>query len=907
MGVKAEKNPTKHICAALLAHVDAGKTTLSEGILYTAGAIRKIGRVDKKDAFLDHEELERTRGITIFSKEARAQYENIQLTLLDTPGHVDFSTEMERTLQVLDYAVLVISGSDGVQGHTVTLWNLLERYRIPVFLFVNKMDQPGTEKEALLQELKTRLSEGCIDFSKTDTEEFYENAAMTKESLLEEFIEEGSIEREHIKDAIKKRDIFPCLFGSALKLEGVETLLKKMDSFCMEREYPKEFGARIYKISRDDSGNRLTHMKITGGSLKVKTTLLGKNWEEKVDQIRLYSGEKYETATEVCAGTVCAVTGLHSTRAGEGIGIEKGETQPVLEPVLTYRILLSEGTDPAMVLPKLQELMEEEPELHITWEEELEEIHVQVMGEIQIEILKELIAERFGLNVTFDQGSIVYKETIANKVEGVGHYEPLRHYAEVHLLMEPGEEGSGLVFSSSLSEDSLDRNWQRLILTHLMEKEHRGVLTGSAITDMKITLAAGKAHLKHTEGGDFRQATYRAVRQGLMEAKSILLEPYYEFRMELPESCVGRAMTDMERMNGSISMDYDKMEDGLKTDSFALLTGSVPVASMRGYQREFSSYTKGEGRLTCVVKGYGPCHNAKEVEEQFQYDPQADTKNPSGSVFCSHGAGYYVPWDEVKDKMHLPSALEKEMKEEETPQFVSHYEEERFIDEDEIESIFNQTFYANRQKDAGERRRYHKSNRKDGGITTTYYSTEDRMRQAAKPKIKRKEYLLVDGYNIVFAWEELRELANVNIDSARDKLLDIMCDYQGIRQCELIVVFDAYRVKGHDRELLDFHNIHVVYTKEAETADSYIEKFAHENGKKYDVTVATSDGLEQMIIVGQGCRLFSAREFLEEVTRARQKLWEDYPVLKEEKHTIEKAVSEETMKEMYHKAEDEKE
>lgn len=859
----------KNICAGILAHVDAGKTTLSEGMLYLGGSIRKMGRVDNKDAFLDNYELERARGITIFSKQAQLQIGDLTITLLDTPGHIDFSAEMERTLQVLDYAILVISGADGVQGHTLTLWRLLKKYQLPVFLFINKMDQNGTDKEAVLEQLQQSLDERCLDFSDTESETFYENAAMCDEQVLDVFLETGKIEDTDIKRLVKDRKLFPCYFGSALKLEGVEEFLKGIERYSIIPSYPEAFGARIFKISRDEQGKRLTHMKITGGSLKVRETVTNRQentdklvWEEKVKQIRMYSGEKYEAVNEVGAGMVCAVAGLTQTHPGEGLGTEKKSFLPVLEPVLTYQIMLPEGCDARTMLPNLRQLEEEEPELHVVWNEKLQEIQVQIMGEVQIEILRSLIAERFGVTVEFDTGNIVYKETIENTVEGVGHFEPLRHYAEVHLLLEPGELGSGLQFATDCSEDLLDKNWQRLILTHLEEKEHKGVLTGSAITDMKITLVAGRAHLKHTEGGDFRQATYRAVRQGLKQAQSVLLEPYYSFRLEVPENMVGKAMTDMDRMYGTFEI--SQTQNGM-----SVLTGSAPVASMRDYQKEVIAYTKGHGRLFCTLKGYEPCHNAEEVILKSGYDSEKDLENPTGSVFCAHGAGFTVSWENVKDYMHLRSRLE-EFTEQETMEpedvVIQAASVPESIDVEEIDSILERTFYAN-QKDKSMRKGIPGRKRKEQAppVTRTWKETE-----------KKEEYLLVDGYNIIFAWEELSELAKDNIDGARTKLMDILCNYQGSKKCHLIVVFDAYRVQGHRVEIMDYHNIHVVYTKEAETADQYIEKFAHENKKKYNITVATSDGLEQIIIRGQGCRLLSARELKEEVELEKDRIREKY-------------------------------
>lgn len=854
----------KKLTVGILAHVDAGKTTLSEGILYTSGNIRKMGRVDNGDAFLDTYDLERARGITIFSKQAVVPLKELEITLLDTPGHVDFSAEMERTLQVLDYAILVISGADGVQGHTRTLWSLLKKYKIPVFLFVNKMDQQRTDKEALLYELKNRLDDGCIDFTNTENEDFMENAAMTDEEVLERFLENGIVETEEIKSLIADRKIFPCYFGSALKLQGVEEFLQGIECYVQMPEYPQEFGAKVFKISRDEQGNRLTHLKVTGGTLKVKSLIANGDTEEKINQIRIYSGEKFEMAAEACAGTICAVTGLSRTKPGEGLGLEHTGYEPVLEPVLTYQMILPPEASPATMLPKLRQLEEEEPELHIVWKEDLQEIQVQMMGEVQIEILRSLISDRFGVEVEFGKGNIVYRETIANTVEGVGHFEPLRHYAEVHLLMQPGERGSGVVIDTQCSEDDLDRNWQRLIITHLMEKEYQGVLTGAAITDIKITLAAGRAHQKHTEGGDFRQATYRAVRQGLMQAESVLLEPYYEFRLEIPQAMVGRAMTDIEKMHGAFETPETEGE-------MSVLTGTAPVACMQDYQKEVIAYTKGTGRLFCDLKGYELCHNADEVIAATGYDPDGDTDNPSGSVFCSHGAGYYVPWNQVKDHMHLESVLmdssrETDEKEDTLAQRRAYIEEET-IDTEEIDRILEQTYYANQ---------HNKSKWKKKKIQR---KAEDYRSSAVKSSVTRdmsKKYLLVDGYNIIYAWKDLKELADENIDAARGKLMDLLCNYQGIKRMELIVVFDAYRVKGHDTEVLDYHNIHIVYTKEAETADQYIEKFAHEHGRKYDVTVATSDGLEQIIIRGQGCRLLSAREFKKDIEEASRQLREEY-------------------------------
>ncbi len=842
------------IVVGILAHVDAGKTTLSEGMLYTAGAIRTMGRVDNRDAFLDTYALERERGITIFSKQAVFSLGTTQVTLLDTPGHVDFSPEMERTLQVLDYAILVISGADGVQGHTRTLWNLLRRYEIPTFVFVNKMDQKGTDAEVLLQELKNVLEEGCVDFSTKRDTHFYEEAAVCSEDALEEFLETGRLKKETLQELFLERQLFPCFFGSALRLEGVKEFLEQMQELIKVPEYPDTFAAKVFKIARDEAGNRLTYLKITGGSLKVKAVIEG----QKVNQIRIYSGEKYEAVNEVETGSICAVTGLSDTYPGEGLGAEQGTYLPVLEPVLNYQVIPTEGDDPILLLPKLRELEEEEPQLHIVWEEALQEIHVQLMGEVQLEVLKTLIYERFGVEVEFGQGNILYKETIQNTVEGVGHFEPLRHYAEVHLLLEPGEPGSGVQCMSVCSEDLLDRNWQRLILTHLMETEHRGVLTGAPITDIRITLVSGKAHLKHTEGGDFRQAVYRAVRQGLKQAESVLLEPYYEYRLELPSENVGRAMTDIERMHGTFGLPQTEADR-------TILTGMAPVSTMRDYQKEVHAYTRGNGTLQCTLKGYAPCHNTEEVLAATGYDSERDTLHPTGSVFCAHGAGFLVPWYEVKEYMHLPSIMQEkpsDSSEEKQTAYRVPEETDAWIDTEEVDRIIAQSVGANKKQKTLPKKK----------LPEYYKSTSKPKKQEV-----REEYLLVDGYNVIFAWEDLKDLAQVSIDGARGKLLDVLCDYQGMKKCNLIVVFDAYRVQGHKTEISTYHNIHVVFTKEAETADQYIEKFAHENGKKYNVTVATSDGLEQIIIRGQGCRLLSARELKDEIERTKKTLFEEHP------------------------------
>lgn len=859
----------KKLVIGILAHVDAGKTTLSEGLLYLSGKIRKLGRVDHRDAYLDTFELERERGITIFSKQAVLNMGDTQVTLLDTPGHVDFSAEMERTLQVLDYGILVINGADGVQGHTMTLWRLLARYGIPTFLFVNKMDQEGTDRAVLLAELKKRLDDNCIDFDETQNqEEFMENLSMCDETLLEKYLEQGELDREDITDLICTRKVFPCYFGSALKLEGVEEFIKGVEKYTASPAYNVDFGAKVYKIARDEQGNRLTYMKITGGSLKVKSLLTNRSprysaeeeiWEEKADQIRIYSGTKYEMIKEAEAGTVCAVAGLTKTYPGQGLGGEEESELPVLEPVLNYQIQLPLDCDVHQMLKKLKELEEEEPQLHIVWDEQLQEIHAMLMGEVQIDILKHLIWERFHVAVEFGAGSIVYKETIAEPVEGVGHFEPLRHYAEVHLMLEPGEPGSGLQFFTACSEDVLDKNWQRLILTHLEEKEHKGVLTGSPITDMQITLLTGRAHLKHTEGGDFRQATYRAIRQGLKKAKSILLEPYYEFRLELPGETIGRAMADIQKMQGNFLPPETEEE-------MTILRGTAPVSKMRDYQREVVSYTKGRGRLFCSLKGYAPCQEQEEIVAAIGYDSERDLENPTGSVFCAHGAGFVVPWNEVEDYMHLEGADRggDSGEEEETPAYIpprSAYAGS-YEDDKELQEIFERTFGPVKEKRAMTGKRTISSQ-----PSHSYYT----------PKKKSgEEYLLVDGYNVIFAWEDLRELAEANLHAAQDKLMDILSNYQGYKKCTLILVFDAYKVEGHQEEVLKYHNIYVVYTKEAETADQYIEKTVHKIGRQNQVTVATSDRLEQIIIMGQGAQRISAKGLREEIEETNRQLRLDW-------------------------------
>ena len=860
------KEPSNHICIGLLAHVDAGKTTLSESMLYLSGRIRQQGRVDHGNAYLDTYELERARGITIFSKQAELVFGELEVTLLDTPGHVDFSAEMERTLRVLDYAILVINGADGVQGHTETLWKLLKQYRIPVFLFINKMDQNGTDAEKLLEELRVKLSGSCIRFGEAeDSEEFLENVAMAEEQVLETYLEHGTIERGEISRLIWERKVFPCYFGSALKNIGVKEFLAGLECYAKERSYPEEFGAKVYKIARDPQGNRLTYLKVTGGVLKVRDLIRYQDVEEKVSQIRIYSGEKYDAVQEVRAGRVCAVTGLTKTYPGEGLGAEPPSEGPVLTPVLNYQLILPEGCDTHGMLLKLRQLEEEDPELHIVWNEELGEIHAQLMGEVQTEILQSMIRERFQTEVTFGPGNIVYKETIKRPAEGVGHFEPLRHYAEVHLLLEPGESGSGLVFAADCSEDVLDRNWQRLILTHLAEKEHRGVLTGSSITDMKITLVAGRAHLKHTEGGDFRQATYRAVRQGLKSTESVLLEPYYEFRMEIPAEFVGRALTDIQRMAGEFQTPDTEGD-------FAVITGSAPVSEMRDYQLEVTSYTKGRGRLFCTLKGYAPCHNAEEVIEQIGYDSEGDLDNPTGSVFYAHGAGFHVSWDQVPDHMHLEYVWTPEAEKEKSA--IEAKKGQGSVQSGRVSSSFSRSVEEDKELEEIFLRTYGKIERKRPIAERRVESPEERQKRIRKDQME--EYLLVDGYNVIFAWEDLKELAKVNIEGARNKLMDVLCNYQGFKKCNLILVFDAYKVQGQELGVQKYHNIYVVYTKEAETADQYIEKVVHEIGRKYHVTVATSDNVEQVVTLGQGGKLLSARELRTEVEEVQRQIREEY-------------------------------
>ena len=836
------------LVVGILAHVDAGKTTLTEGLLYTCGRLKKLGRVDHGDAFLDTDPMEKERGITIFSKQAVLPLEGLELTLLDTPGHVDFSAEMERTLSVLDCAILVISGSDGVQGHTHTLWKLLERYQVPVFLFINKMDLAGADRDALLAQLKGQLDEGCADF--TDKSALYEQAALCDEGLLEDYLESGSVPDAALTALIARRKLFPCWFGSALRLEGVAEFLQGLEQYAPRPVYPTDFGARIFKISRDDQGVRLAWLKVTGGSLKVKTLLDGPGWKEKADQLRIYSGRKFQPTEEAPAGSIVAVTGLNGAAAGQGLGFEAEGTPPALEPVLTYHLMLPEGQDPVTAMQKLRQLEEEDPQLHLVWNERLREIHIQLMGEVQLEVLQRLIAQRFDMAVSFGQGGIVYRETIAAPVVGVGHYEPLRHYAEVHLLIEPGEQGSGVVLATACPEDVLDRNWQRLILTHLAERAHPGVLTGSPLTDVKITLLAGRAHLKHTEGGDFRQATYRAVRQGLMEARSILLEPWYTFRLEMPAPQVGRAMSDIQRMGGDC-------EPPETTGELTVLTGSAPVAGLRDYGREVAAYTKGLGRLSCTLKGYFPCHDQQAVVDAMGYNPERDPDNPTGSVFCAHGAGYTVKWDQVKEMAHVSIGLTPDApppeEEAPAPPPVRRSDRGLSLEQDkELLAIYERTYGK-------------VEHRTFAPPPKPARTSLDDKKYNVQTQNKGPEYLLVDGYNIIFAWEELKQAARTNLDAARQMLMDILSNYQGFKKCVVILVFDAYKVPRSIQDVYKYHNIYVVYTKEAETADTYIERATYEIGKHHRVRVATSDGAEQLIILGHGALRLSATTFKAEV------------------------------------------
>ena len=832
----------KRLTIGILAHVDSGKTTLSEGLLYGAGMLRKLGRVDHGDAFLDTHALEKSRGITIFSKQARLLYGDCEFTLLDTPGHVDFSAEAERTLSVLDYALLVVSGSEGIQPHTETLFKLLCRYGVPTFVFINKMDISHLSRQELMGGLK-RLGEGFIDFSDdVPKDEFYDGLAMCSEDMMEQYLDTGTVPADAIRQSIRQRQVFPCFFGSALKLEGIKELLASLEEYTTEPPRGDEFGARIFKLSDDPQGARLTHMKITSGCLKVKDVLHGSGWAEKADQIRIYSGAKYQTVDQAPAGMVCAVTGLTAAHPGDGLGAEAGAPSPVLEPVLAYRAVLPEGVDAHKALSALRKLEDADPALHVAWNEGLQEIRVQLMGEVQLEIIQSLLKERFGLDIGFDQGGILYKETITSTVEGVGHYEPLRHYAEVHLLLQPLEAGGGLVFSAGCKEDDLDKNWQRLILTHLKEKTHLGVLTGSPITDMSITLVAGKAHLKHTEGGDFRQATYRALRQGLMQAESRLLEPWYSFSLQVPQECVGRAMNDLQAMGASFDPPEQRQED-------AVISGTAPVIKLQGYPAVLTGYTKGRGRLSCEGARYLPCHNSDEVIAAIGYDPESDTDNPADSVFCSHGAGHTVKWNAVFDNMHIPAVLrpKSEPEHEHAAPILSRSDEEELI------RIYERTYGPIRSNPIAAFR-----------PSVSVQSQNSRLPEAAETG---PEYLLVDGYNIIFAWDDLAAIAKEDMDLARSRLVNLMCNYRGLHRCEIILVFDAYRIKGNTGSVETVNNISVVYTKEAETADSYIERTTHELSKNYRVQVATSDRMEQLIIIGNGAMRISADAFRKEVDR----------------------------------------
>jgi small GTP-binding protein domain len=868
---------TNQLVVGIFAHVDAGKTTLAESILYSTGAIQKAGRVDHKDAFLDTHELERERGITIFSKQAKFSMGTITVTLMDTPGHVDFSAETERTLQVLDYAILVINGMDGVQGHTVTLWELLKHHNIPVFVFINKMDQEGADKEELLAEIQTRLDANCLDFCEKE-DVLRENLAMCSESVMEQYLESGKIETKDVRELIESRQAFPCYFGSALKMEGVDAFLAGLEEYMQEKPYADEFGAKVYKVSRDEQGNRLTHMKVTGGSLKVKQLLCGEHarggkWEEKVEQIRIYSGERYEVKQEVLAGTLCCVTGLGRTYAGERLGAETVSAEPILAPVLQYEVCFPSHCDVHEMYMKVRILEEEEPQLHVIWEEKNRKIYMQVMGEIQVEILKSIILERFGVAVTFAEGNIVYKETIQELVEGVGHFEPLRHYAEVHVLLEPMENGSGISYAVDCSEDILDKNWQRLVLGHLKEKKHRGVLTGSDITDVKITLVSGRAHNKHTEGGDFRQATYRAVRQGLRRAKSILLEPVYDYRLEVPMDKVGRALSDIQKMAGTFSEPHMNGE-------VAVITGNAPVFNMRNYQMEVIAYTRGEGKFSCTLGGYEPCHNTEAIIEQIGYDAEADVENPTGSVFCSQGSGFTVKWDEVEQYMHVENrreyqAMKSDVERKPAVAKASVVSDKSIYDDKELEAIFVKTY-----GEMDKRRMFESQSPRP--------KVKREKEVVYKKKEVRKQYLLVDGYNIIFAWTKLKELAEVDIAAARDKLCEILCNYQGYKQNILILVFDAYKVPGYKGEITKYKNISVVYTKEAQTADQYIEKTVQKMNGKADVTVATSDAMEQMIVWGWGAMRLSAEGLYKEIEVVNKEIHEKY--LKKEQKLLNRPI-----------------
>lgn len=849
----------KRISVGILAHVDSGKTTLSEALMYCSGNIGKLGRVDHKNTFLDNYALERDRGITIFSKQALLKYKDTDFYLLDTPGHADFSAETERTLQVIDYAVLVISGSDGVQSHTMTLWKLLGKYNVPCFIFVNKMDLPDTKSDFILNELRGKLSDCCIDFTNTESDEFLENLALCDDALLSRY-ESGSIKGSDIISAIKRRSVFPCFFGSALKLNGVEAFLDSLDRYTAMPDYPQKFAAKVYKISEDPHGVRLTFLKVTGGSLKVREVLESeKNSEnEKVSQIRIYSGEKFTAVNEAGAGSVCAVTGVSFTQSGDGLGAEHDSGLPLLEPVLTYVLELPDGVDAHTALAKMKILEAEDPQLNVVWDEHHGLIQIRLMGEIQLEVLQSIIKDRFGFSVSFGKGRIIYKETIADTVEGVGHFEPLRHYAEVHLLLKPGKRDSGIVFRTDCKEDLLDKNWQRLILTHLYEKTHIGVLTGSPITDMEISLVAGKAHPKHTEGGDFRQATYRAVRQGLRSAKCILLEPVYSYTLEIPSENLGRAINDIQRMHGTFD------PPGQNGD-VCTLKGCAPVSEMCDYYRELLHYSHGKGRLSCALKGYEPCHNADEIIAETGYDPDADVLNPCDSIFCSHGAGHTVKWDEVKSHMHLSAVLGDTKANSGAKDIRTYFsgkptQKDIFAMDKELMHIFEQTYGPVR---SGK----HHSEKK------VFHAPAPQGKKAKKPSFDNdgEEYLLVDGYNVIFAWDNLKEHS---FDGSREALINILCNYQGYKKCEVIVVFDAYKVKNHQREVERVNNISVVYTREAETADMYIEKASHKLAKNHRVRVVTSDALEQLIILGNGALRVSSSAFYDEVKQIEDEIRE---------------------------------
>lgn len=884
----------KDLTLGILAHVDAGKTTLSEALLYKSRAIRIQGRVDHQDAFLDTDRLEKERGITIYSKGALFQIGDLNIQLLDTPGHTDFSAEMERVLSVLDCAVLVISAADGIQSHTRTLWKLLEKYQIPVFLFINKTDRTGIDLKALLDNIREEFGSACVPFYlpgetslqgqeeagpgrekdssgsvKKQLEPDMEEIAMTDEELLASYLENGSLTDREIRSSIRRRTLFPVCAGSALQLAGIDEFIEVFSRFAEAPDCPETFGARIYKISRDERGNRLTHLKVTGGSLSVRETVSGTDrdgneWSEKIHAIRIYNGASYAEVSTVRAGRICAVTGLSRTFQGSGLGFEKALPSPVITPVLNYRLLPLGNTDPAVLYRKLAEIEEEEPELNFVWKEATQEIQVQIMGDVQTEILATVIKERLGADVSFTDGSIMYKETIASQVEGIGHYEPLRHYSEVHLLISPGKPGSGVTVSSSVSSDELAVNWQRLILTHLQERSFTGVLTGSPLTDVHFTIASGRASLKHTEGGDFRQATYRAVRQGLMQAENILLEPFYRYVLELPSEYTGRAMIDLDGMS---AVGASIEQKGEKT----ILRGEAPVSAMRNYHTAVKSYSRGNGRLTLTVSGYRPCHNTEEVLARNSYDPDADTDNPSCSVFCSHGAGICVPWYEVTEYMHLPSVLRQEDRQEELPEEKTgaarqtESGESLWISPEEVETIIRNTFYANSSREK------HRSSFKKNRVRRRPSPVQDSQHVVSKTPSQEK-YLLIDGYNVIFAWQELSELAQVSIDAARDSLQDILCNYRSMTDAEIILVFDAYRVRNHAVEISDYGNIHVVFTKTAQTADAYIEKFTHDNRSRYDITVVTSDGLEQIIIRGQGARLISSREFENRIREVNEQI-----------------------------------